>query len=488
MSWVILTAHRAFKLKKPVRFHFLDLSRRDARRRACEEEVRVNQALAADVVLGVRAVMREPEGGYALADPDAAADPVDWVVEMRRFDEDRTMAAAVARGDLREADVATTARRIADFHEKAARPPAGDWARALARAWTTNVDELADAAGPFLEARRTEAARRFASSFARRRAAELDRRAAKGRVVDGHGDLRAEHVLLGDGTVTIVDRLEFDRRLRRVDVADDLAFLVMDLHALGAGWAAEALVGAYRAAGGDPGDAGLVAAFAAYRALVRAKVGLLRAAQLSDPKAGEARDRALALVALAERLAWTARGPLCIVVAGPPASGKSTVAAALRDAARIPVLSSDVVRKELLGIAPRERAPSDAYTPDARRRIYEVLGERAAHALGSDSVVVDATFGAAAQREAFLAALGAAHRARVRLVVCEAPVDVRVERARRRMAASAGASDADADVVRRLDAADFAFGLDSDIRLAVDTTSATAGVADRIAAWLDEAP
>jgi uncharacterized protein len=483
MSWVLLTADRAYKLKKPVHFDFLDLREPDARRRACEEEAQVNRPLAAEIYLGVRLVVAR-DGGHALGGDDE--DAVDWVVEMRRFDEDATMASAVGRGELRTQDVVATARRIAGFHRATARPDAPDWSRLVADAWLVNLQELGRAARADVEPARVDALTRFAAGVAGRRAEELDARARAGRVVDGHGDLRAEHVVLGDGAVTIVDRLEFDSRLRRVDVADDLAFLVMDLHALGAGGAADALVGAYRDAGGEPGDAALVAAFAVHRALVRAKVGLLRAGQLSGTARTAAREGALRLVALAERLAWTARGPLVLVVAGPPASGKSTVAAALRAAGELPVLSSDVVRKDLLGVAAGDRAPAHAYTPEARQRIYAELGRRAGAADGS--VVVDATFGDDAQREAFLDGLGGAARPHVRLVVCDAPLEVRVQRARARAQAGGSASDAGPDVVRRLAGQSSGLPVAAEHRVVIDTTDPAADPAGRVAAWLDGAP
>jgi aminoglycoside phosphotransferase family enzyme/predicted kinase len=486
MSWVLLTADRAYKLKKPVRFDFLDLTDPSARRRACEEEVRVNRDLAADVVLGVRGVVRR-DGAWALAD-DGEEDAVDWVVEMRRFDEEATMASAVRRGDLRDDDVRATARRIAAFHAVAARPAVRSWAGAVADTWRVNAQELGGAAGTLLEPERLEAARAFAAGEARRRALQLDRRAADGRVVDGHGDLRAEHVLLGGDAITIVDRLEFDEALRRVDVADDLAFLAMDLRSLGADAAARTLLRAYRDAGGDPGDDGLVAAFGAYRALVRAKVGFLRAAQVADAAAEAARDGALRLVALAERLAWAARGPFVVIVAGPPASGKSSLAAALAEAGGLPVLSSDALRKELLGIAPGAQAPAEAYTPEARREVYGALGARAAAASGSGSVVVDATFGDAGQVDAFLAALGDDGRARIRVIACDAPLEVRLERARARAQRGGSASDAGPDVVARLPSAGAELPVAPERRLTVQTTEPPERLAPRVAAWLDREP
>ncbi len=485
MSWVLLTDDRAYKLKKPVHFDFLDLREPAARRRACEAEVTVNQALAGDIVLGVRGVVADGDG-FVLAGREAASAAVDWVVEMRRFDEAATMASAVRREDLRHASVVATARTIQRFHAGAARPSVPAWAQRVGDAWNENIDELEAAAGAALAPQRLDAARGFAAGFLRRRGGELDERARRGCVVDGHGDLRAEHVVLGDDGLAIVDRLEFDPWLRRVDVADDLAFLVMDLHALGAGRAAAELVSAYRDAGGDAGDDGLVAAFAVYRAQVRAKVGYLRAAQLRGDGAADAHGAAERLVAVAERLAWAARGPTLLVVAGPPASGKSTLASALAHAGDIPLLSSDRVRRSSLAVPVGAHAPGTAYAPEARRQVYEALGERASTALRSGSVVVDATFGEPGQRDAFLAGLSRADRDRTRVVVCEAPLDVRIARARARAAAGDDPSDAGPDVVRRL--AGSTVWSPSAHRLEISTAGSADDLPDRVAAWLDATP
>ena len=204
---------------------------------------------------------------------------------------------------------------------------------------------------------------------------ELLERARRGLVRDGHGDLRAEHVLLERG-IEIVDCVEFDRTLREIDVGLDLAFLVMDLLRHDR-WLAAALVAAYRDAGGDPGDDALVAFFAAQRALIRAKVALVRAGQVRRPTRGGGEARG-ALLALAGRLAWGVRLGSAAVVCGLAASGKSTLAASLAARAGATVVSSDAVRKRLLGIAASERAPEDAYVPEMNRRTYEMLGGRTA--------------------------------------------------------------------------------------------------------------
>ena len=401
VSWVLLSGDRAFKLKKPVRFGFVDQSTPERRRACCEAEVAVNRPLAPDVVLGVRPLV-EAAGGLRVGE-EGDGPALDWVVVMRRFDERQTLASLLDRGRLPAGAIGRIARRIAEFHAQAAVAAPADWPDALAATWARNLDELQPLV-PEDAAVALRCARRFGRMFVGRRREELARRAADGLVRDGHGDLRAEHVLLEDGDVTIVDRLEFDPALRRVDVADDLAFLLMDLESLGAREAARELVRAYRAAGGDAGDDALLAFFGAYRALVRAKVELLRARRRQP-------SRASGLLALAERLMWRARGPLVLAISGPPASGKSTLAAELARRSGLPVLSSDAIRKEQLGIRPTRRAPGSAYDPVARSAVYEELGRRAGGEGSADGVIVDATFGEPSLRQAFLTGAGAARGA-----------------------------------------------------------------------------
>lgn len=469
VSWVVLTADRAYKLKKPVRLAFVDQSTPERRRALCEEEVRINRPLAGEVILGVRGVV-PVNSSYVLADADAPR-AVDWVVEMRRFDESQTMAARLGRGELTEGQVAAVGARLAAFHEWADRID-HPLAQAVKEASDRNLEELMPLAAGILPARRLRAAQRLADAFVTARQEELDARAAAGRVVDGHGDLRAEHVLPAHDGVTVVDRLEFDARLRHVDVADDLAFLVMDLEALGGRWAADLLVDRYRAAGGDPGDDALIAFFAAYRAQVRVKVELLRGRK---PAADHLLD-------VGEQFAWRARAPLLLVVTGPPASGKSTVARAIAGASGLPVYSSDEIRNELV-----PSGTPDRYGSASRRRVYEELGRRAAEGVHRRAgAVADATFGEAATRDAFLQALGDEARTAVRVIECQAPRQVLLDRAARRAAAGTDASEAGPAVAARLLDAFTPMDLPVKHRLVVETSGDVGELVDRVATWLDE--
>ncbi len=247
--------------------------------------------------------------------------------------------------------------------------------------------------------------RGFGETFVAAHARELERRAQRGLVRDGHGDLRCEHVLLGP-QVRVVDRIEFDPALRQMDVARDLAFLAMDLEAHGRRWAARELVRAYRHAGGDPGSERLRCFYSAYWALVRAKVALIAAGTHHGGLRRRERARAERLWGLAERLCWRARGSVVIVVCGPAASGKSTLAAAPRSpltaAGRLLGCAAQASRGGGVG----ERARPEHYTEEFTRKVYLSLAREALVRLeGRGGVIVDATCHTRRERAALFGVL-----------------------------------------------------------------------------------
>jgi uncharacterized protein len=443
ISWVFLAGDRAFKLRKAVVFPFLDYGTPERRRRMCEEEVRLGRRLAPDLYAGVRAVVTR-DGGFGLAPADHR-DAREHVVEMRRFDDRRTLAARLERGDVGEPEIRALARHIAAFHARADIAPRGSFgpsevAATVSENFTTLLGFAEEIGDP-----RLATAHRFADAFLHGRHDELAARAAGGYVRDCHGDLRAEHVLLDDRRVEVFDPVEFDPDLRTIDVAADLAFLVMELAEAGRADLARALVEEYRASGGDDGGDTLLAFYAVYRAWVRAKVACLRAAELPP---GEHRrrelDHARELAVLADRLSWRCRLPLVLVLCGPSATGKTHLGDALGAASGLARLSSDRVRKELAGLDPEQRAPASEYREEASLRTYRELGRRAA-AGANGGVIVDATFRRRAHRAAFFEGYGDL-QSRPLLVECRVPAAVVAERSRRRELDSTRVSDATPEI------------------------------------------
>jgi uncharacterized protein len=440
ISWVFLAGDRAFKLRKPVVFPFLDYGSSERRRAMCEEEVRLGRRLAPDLYVGVRPLIRT-EGSWSLGDLGQTGD--EHVVEMRRFDEGRTLEALVARGAAAAADIRSVARHIADFHRTAEEAAPGSFdAGAVAATVSENFGTLLPYAEP-LGLRELAAAHRFAVTFLHAAHERLEARSTAGFVRDCHGDLRAEHVILEGDTVEVFDPVEFDPALRRIDVAADLAFLVMDLVELGADELAELLIDEYGSAGGDYGDRPLLFFYAAYRAWVRSKVACLRAAELEPSARGPALAEARDFGRLGRTLAWRARRPLVLVICGASATGKTRLSTALASVSGLAHLSSDVVRKELAGLSPTDRAPDREYSNEASVRTYRELGQRAADA--GEGAIVDATFRRRTDRASFAEALGG----EALYVECRAPADLVAEWARRRERDRERVSDATAAIAAR---------------------------------------
>ncbi|MGD0197346.1 MAG: hypothetical protein ABSC56_05495 [Solirubrobacteraceae bacterium] len=413
-AWTFLVGESAFRLKKPVVLPFLDYGNLDARRLMCRREITLNRPLAGDIYRDVRAVVRRG-GRFQLVD-DGAADAVAHVVEMRRYDETRTLAATLASGRITASELAAVARRVADVHAAApARRHDPEILTRLKHAIDGDL-ELLLAHDQLFEPARVLAAQRFADAFLAGHAALLLERARCGNVRECHGDLRAVHVLLGE-EIRIVDCVEFDDELREIDVAADLAFLAMDLAAHERTDLCQLLLDRYRMAGGDPGPDALVWFYAATKAWTRAKLSALLA---SDAHAAPGARRAAAdeageLFALGERLSWQARLPLALIVCGPQDCGKSALAGEIATRSGLPV------------VAPGE-AGTEGVDAD---RTYRELGTRAGEQIAKrGGVVVDATFGRRDMREAFAEAFGEKRPA----LFCEccAPVDVLEGRARTR--------------------------------------------------------
>lgn len=283
MSWVFLTDRFAYKLKKPIRYDSLDFRSPELRRRDCEEEVRLNRRLTTDVYLGVVALLLGPEGRLTLEGPGR---PVDWLVHMRRLPADRMLDARLADPTLAEAEVRPAALRLARFYAEA--PPAERSAEAYAKRLAEGTrGDLAELERPEfgLPRERVRSLAHAQLAFLDGHAALFDRRVREGRIVEGHGDLRPEHIGLVDPPA-IIDCLEFSLELRLVDPADELAFLALECERLGRAEVGRWFLATYAEVAGDRPPEELLRFHRTHRALRRAKIA---AWHLEDPKV---RDRA----------------------------------------------------------------------------------------------------------------------------------------------------------------------------------------------------
>jgi aminoglycoside phosphotransferase family enzyme/predicted kinase len=452
ISWVFLTEHEVWKVKRPVNLGFLDFSTAERRRHFCEEEVRLNQRLAPNVYLGVVPVRRGSAGHTFVGN----APIVDHAVKMRRLPDDESAAALVRAGRLEHSHLEHLARRLARFYAEARATPAfGAIAtiRGNVEDNLTLLDRFVSPHGQLDGAALADVAAAQRRDLLRH-AAALEARQTHGHIRDGHGDLRLEHVYFPhDAEPLVIDALEFDERFRCADVALDVAFLAMELEASGRGDLADHFLYRMARATNDYDFYPLLDFYLVYRALVRCKVAALVAADPATPadKARRKWDEAARLLALAHRHSTgPARTQPCVMaVGGLVGSGKSFLAETIaRDRGAV-VVASDPTRKHLGGCPPTERAPAALYSPEFSDRTYrEVLRRAEVVAASGRSVILDGTFPTARRREQ---ARALATRLGVPFVFIEARCDEQTLRQRlRARAAAPSESDADEAVLERL--------------------------------------
>jgi uncharacterized protein len=405
VSHVFLAGGYAYKLKRAIQLPYLDFSTVEQRHEACAAELVLNRRTAPSLYLNLRRIARDADGRIGFID-DAAA--VDWVVMMRRFEQELLFDALARKGRLDGPLIDALADRIAEFHAAAEERPDYGGAAALAEIAETNHQVLAGVPGGVFDAARIEAVLKKWRAALAAMAGLVDRRRAAGKVRRCHGDLHLRNICLLDGRPTLFDCLEFSEALASIDILYDLAFLLMDLEHRGLGAFANRVLNRYLDRTQEDDGLAALPLFLSLRSGIRAHVTATALGSRTDPdKATAMADEArqyldLALTALEPRPARL------IAIGGLSGSGKSTLAAALapelglRPGAR--VLRSDVTRKLALGADPETRLPPEAYAPDITRRVYDALRDRAAAALAAGyTAIIDAVSLRAEERRSFAA-------------------------------------------------------------------------------------
>jgi hypothetical protein len=449
---VFLAGNQAFKVKRRVRYPFLDFSTLEKRKAACEAELAVNRPFAPQLYRRVVPITREANGELAL---DGGGAPVEWAVEMTRFDENATLDHVAERGGLDLALADTLARVVAAAHAQAPVADAQDWPKRLFDWIEQNRGELVEHASLF-EPEDVEALSRQSRAALRRNERLLRERASAGLVRRGHGDLHLGNIVLIDGKPVVFDAIEFDPLIATGDVLYDLAFLLMDLIERGLDAAANVVLNRWLAETRRPEDLDGLATlplFLSLRAAIRAKVSAERV-DVSAEKRCVAVAAARDYFRLAQRLI-APPAPRLVAIGGLSGTGKSTVARAIAPA--LPpapgavVLRSDVERKALFGKPETELLPASAYSLDVNRRVYAALADKARRATAAGhTAIVDAAF-ARAEERAQIAAAARQSRVRFRGLFLTADLDVRVARVSAR---THDASDADAKVAREQESYD----------------------------------
>jgi aminoglycoside phosphotransferase family enzyme/predicted kinase len=391
---IFLVGERAYKMKRPVRYSFLDFSTRARRRRALEAELRLNRRTAPMLYRRLIRVTRSADRRYAL---EGDGEPVEWLLEMARFDQDLLLDRIAERGALDAATIDALAEAIAGFHDRAEERPERGGHAGMRQVIEGNVEDLTGLADAVLPGSAvTELNRRTRAELERNRVL-LEQRRCTGRVRHCHGDLHLGNIVLWDGRPVLFDCLEFDEALASIDTFYDLAFTLMDLCRRELRPLAQRLLTGYLDATWDDAGIALLPLFLSCRAAIRAKVQGL-AAEREDDAEARAREIQAARAYLDLAASFLTPGPPRLVaIGGVSGTGKSTLARELAPAlGRAPgavLLRSDVTRKKLCGVAPTERLGADAYAEQVSARVYDSLAARAAAILSAGhAAIVDAVF------------------------------------------------------------------------------------------------
>ncbi len=442
---VVLAGERAWKLRRPVDYGWLDYATRARRRDCARREIDWNSATAPGLYIGVGGISAA-EGGFRLIPPgDDLPEQAEPLVVMQRFRQEDLFDRMAAAGRLTPALMRETGRAIAGMHKAAPRRAGMGRLPAFAGRETNELTDLAEVLGE-------DAVARF-SAAVQARAAALNGLAARRQARRCHGDLHLRNIVLWQGRPAPFDCIEFNEAFTNVDPLYDLAFLLMDLDHRGHGELATEVFNAWaERMAAEPGaevetaygGLALLPFFKACRAGIRAKVTALAVAGRAVPDRADETAEARAYLALAIRYLDPAPPPRLVAVGGLSGSGKSTLAWVLAGRLGAVMLRSDTIRKGLWGVAETQRLPADAYAPEVSDRVYGAMLERAGMALGGGAtVILDAAHLKEAERDR-AAALAAGAGLAFHGFWLEAPLD----RLKARVTArGADASDATAGVV-----------------------------------------
>ncbi len=446
---VFLAGDKAYKLKRAVTLPYLDFSTPEKRRQVCERELALNKQIAPSLYLRVLPVVR-PKRGQTLT-LGGNGDPVDWVIEMRRFDQDALFDRLATSGQLQIQNIESLAAVIAAFHKDAPPTPTAQWLQSL--------DEIADTVANVFQSELARQAGIEMSGYAAALRVEIGKRERLlaerqhgGFVRRCHGDLHLRNIVLIEGQPVLFDALEFDERLATIDILYDLAFLIMDLWRRGLKRHANTLLNAYLvhdASGSALAGLQCLPLFLSLRAAVRAMVGLHGLAHAAAQKRNDILADIHGYAHLAGEL-LSPSPPQLIAIGGVSGTGKTSLARRLA-----PFIGAtpgavhfrtDVERKRLAGVALSEKLKDEHYSDTERRYVYRHIYDRAEVVLGTGhSAIIDATFLEPVDRT-LVAGRGRQQNSKFQGLWLEATTEIVAARVTARRG---DASDADAGVVLR---------------------------------------
>lgn len=434
ISHLFFADELVYKVKKAVRYSFLDYSTLAKRRHYLNEELRLNRRLAPSVYLGVMPIAHD-ETGWRLG---GWAEPAEYTLVMRRLPEKRMLPFLMETEQITPAMMGELADVLARFHREAEICKGIDPHRYLAAVrsqWDENLSDIQSFIATSLDRFTYDAIQRFGADFIRTQADRIMKRAKEGWIRDVHGDLHCEHVCFAPEGIQIFDCIEFSPKLRRCDLASELAFLAMDLEVRGGASLVEPFLAHYRELIEDPDLPILLPFGKCYRALVRAKVQALRTNRWNEQAAGYFR--------YAGRLTWEGFKPFLVLVCGLSGSGKSTLARELGERLGLAVINSDAVRKQLAGRWGRHLVPVNEgiYSTSMTEQTYAKMARAAEKQITSGrGAILDATFVRRIHRDR-IARLADKHKIPLLVIHCSASESITASRLAQRAAEGVDVSD-----------------------------------------------
>ena len=405
ISVVALVSPYVYKVKKPVNLGFADFSTLEKQRYYCHQEVQLNSRLCPHLYEEVVPIYRQSD----VLTFQENGGPAAYAVKMKELQGGYFLHEQLERGDIRKQDLERVIARLERFYRERSSPAeVAGWGRTARLKISTdeNFEQTEACVGSVISRPAFDAIRYYTDRFYDQHALLINRRRAEGHIVDGHGDLRLEHVYLAPEAVCIYDCIEFSDRLRYVDVASDVAFLAMDLDYRGRPNLAQFFVRQMATSLDDPDMLRLIDFYKCYRAYVRGKVEYMRGIEQEVPPEEQeaSRKRSARYFRWAAQYATAGSGPAVIAVMGSVGVGKSTQAQALSSALGWEVISSDQVRKEEAGRALYERGTAAdrarLYTEEKTQQTYEALQDYArTRASKGKGTILDATYSKEKHRE-----------------------------------------------------------------------------------------
>jgi len=450
-AWVLLTGDFAYKIKKPVDFGFLNFSTAEKRRFYCQEEVRLNRRFAPAIYLDVVAITGQPDRPQMAGSGSA----LEYAVRMRQFADDGLLSQLAEQKRLDASHIDQLVDQVVDFHQSTQRAspddPYGE-AQRIHHWVSENFQHIRPSLKTPRRIAQLDGIQRGVEAERKQIDALLRRRKKDGYIRECHGDLHLGNITLIDGKVTLFDCIEFNPELRWIDVFSDVAFLVMDLDDRHYRYFAFHFLNAYLHCSGDYQGLGVLRYYMVYRALVRAKVAMLRRQQAAPySETFEAADAEYSqYIQLATSYLAPGR-PALLITCGLSGSGKSTVARQLCEVSGMIQIRSDIERKRISGLEAREKSQSGLgeglYSVDQSEKTYRRLAELARLVLQSGySVIVDATFLQRKYRDVFRS-LAEKHKLPFTIVHCVATDKELEQRIQARELAGRDPSEATLDVL-----------------------------------------